>query len=151
MMEFETRIDNRRYNTKKARLLASDKYGDGFRSCEDYLYRKRTGEYFLCGRGGPESHWAESCDDGHCYRSGSGIKPLTPAEALEWAQKHVDRDEIDRIFPDAYKVQRTGTRELKTVRLDTGIVEAAKAAAGVSGQSLGAWIEAVVEAALTAE
>ena len=68
-----------------------------FSYCEETLYRKKTGEYFLCGSGGPMSKYSVLVDC-NTTSSGSAIIPLTEAEARTWAEKHLDGDEYEEIF-----------------------------------------------------
>ena len=55
-------INGRRYDTEGAMRLAGYRYGmpRDLGYWEETLYRKRTGEFFLHGEGGPASKYAES-------------------------------------------------------------------------------------------
>ena len=55
-------INGKLYNTETAKKLAeysNDCTWSDFRCLEEALYRKRTGEYFLYGSGGPLTGYAE--------------------------------------------------------------------------------------------
>ena len=94
-------INRKLYNTETAKKLAefcNDCTWSEFRYLEESLYRKRTGEYFLYGSGGPLTGYAKKLENG--YRSGSAIRPLTENEAREWAEDHVSADEYITIFGD---------------------------------------------------
>lgn len=78
--------DGIRYDTSKAVAVAewSNQYDTGnFKWARETLYRTTNGRYFLHGKGGPLSCWAEKCGDMVC--EGEGIRPLeVPALAVEW-------------------------------------------------------------------
>lgn len=61
--------------------FAGESYRD-FRYVEETLYRKRTGEFFLFGQGGPASKYAVSTGL-NSWSGGSKIIPLSVAEAKQ--------------------------------------------------------------------
>jgi hypothetical protein len=84
-------INGKLYNTETATLVEGwwNKYStNDFRYCKVNLYRKRTGEYFLYGEGGPLSKYRESCGN-NSWGSGQEITPLSEQEAMQWAEKHM--------------------------------------------------------------
>lgn len=92
-------INGKLYNTETAKLVANWWNGLGvsdFRNCEESLYLKKTGEYFLFGKGGGLSPYAERRGDGLGY--GEKITPLTEEEAREWAENHMEADEYLKIW-----------------------------------------------------
>jgi hypothetical protein len=92
-------IQNRNYDTETATLLGVDGGGDGFRSWHEELYRKRNGEFFLYGQGGPMTRYAHACDSG-AWTDGEAITPLTPEAARQWAEEHLDADDYEELFGD---------------------------------------------------
>ena len=75
-------IEGLRYDTETAKLVASHSYGyttDHGYADED-LYRTRNGRWFLAGKGGPASRYAESAD-GSGWIGGKGIVPITEGVA----------------------------------------------------------------------
>lgn len=92
-------IKGKLYDTDKATRVASwsDGYASDFRFVAEALYRKRTGEYFLHGEGGPMSRYAESCGQNQ-WAGGEAIRPLTYDEAREWMEGHADADEYEAEF-----------------------------------------------------
>lgn len=93
-------IDGKKYDTETAKVVGSWSnhlsYRD-FKWCEETLYRKKTGEYFLHGEGGALSRY--SCQaNGNMRGSGEQLRPLTFEEAREWAEEHLDGDEYEEIF-----------------------------------------------------
>lgn len=91
-------INGKLYDTDKAQELGSYHYlypGD-FDWTHEVLYRKRTGEFFTWGEGGPRSRYAVSED--HGWSGGQAITPISFEEAQAWAEEHLDADEYEAIF-----------------------------------------------------
>jgi hypothetical protein len=95
-------INGLRYDTEKAIKVgfASRGYINEFPRWEATLYRTpRSGRFFLAGEGGPMSRFAQS-EGVNSWGSGSGIIPMSRAEALEWAEQHLSPEEIEKHFGD---------------------------------------------------
>ena len=91
-------INGKKYDTETATNVAmwdNERYRD-FAHCREELYRKRTGEYFLHGPGGPMSKYRKS--DGNTTSGGEDIIPLTYDEAKEWGEKKLTADEYEEVF-----------------------------------------------------
>lgn len=96
------RIDTLMYDTETAKKLG-DWYSDCSRNDFNYwheaLYKKRTGEYFLYGEGGPSSKYAEQAyGDQNAMTGGEDITPLTFNEARKWYEGANNND--DECAPD---------------------------------------------------
>lgn len=92
-------INGKMYNTETAEKIdgwSNGYYGNDFRNCTERLYRKRTGEFFLHGWGGPMSKYAESL--GNMTSGGEKITPFTEDEAKEWMEEHSDVDTYIDVF-----------------------------------------------------
>lgn len=90
-------INGKMYNTETAKELGFWSNGEnGFGFCDEWLYRKKTGEYFLYGKGGGMSKYCSY--NGNMYGPGERITPLTEAEAKKWAEDYLDADEYEEIF-----------------------------------------------------
>lgn len=93
-------INGRKYDTETATLMAT---ASSNQPCNDFsywaeeLYRKRTGEFFLYGEGGPMSRYAESCGQ-NSWSGGCDITPMTEEKARQWAERHLSVDEYEEIF-----------------------------------------------------
>ena len=119
-------IENKLYDTEKATLVAT--YHD--KTCAERLYRKRTGEYFLHGRGNSDN------DDYAVWRGNSvtgseQIKPLTPKMAMAWAAKHLNRQQYDDIFGSGADNQK----QTISLSLPVGAVNTLKNAAAEQGRT----------------
>ena len=92
-------IDGRKYDTDTATELAEWKAGwpREMSRMRETLYRKRTGEYFLLGEGGPESRYAVQTDLA-TFSEGWRIMPYTYEQARAWAEDRLDADEYESIF-----------------------------------------------------
>lgn len=97
-------IDGKKYDTETAKQVGETWSPAGFGPSdfewyEETLYRKRTGEYFLCGQGGPMSRYAEAYGQSG-WAGGERIMPLTYTEAKDWAEQHMDADAYISAFGD---------------------------------------------------
>lgn len=132
-------ISGRLYDTETAREVAgwSDRDPGDFRHVEETLYRKRTGEYFLHGYGGPMTRYGERerCGDGIGY--GSAITPLTYDEAREWAEGHMGADEYQDEFGPA--------SEGEVAHLHLAVSEAARRALDSEASRTGETRSAIVD------
>lgn len=93
-------INGKLYDTETAKKIASCYHGEStrdFRYYSESLYRKRTGEYFLAGEGGPMSKYAKSAGQ-NSWTGGEAIIPLTYSEATEWAEREMDADDYQAEF-----------------------------------------------------
>jgi hypothetical protein len=90
------------YDTNTAKLCGSwdnGCNGNDLDYCAEQLYRKKTGEFFLCGDGGARSIYSHTCDyNSRC--GGSAIIPLTKSDANEWAASRLSAKKYQMIFGD---------------------------------------------------
>lgn len=93
-------INGKRYDTDTAEFIG--KWENIYNSadlqyeCEE-LYRKKTGEFFMYGEGGPASSYA--VQTGTSSWSGScKITPITEDEAKKWVEKNLDGDVYESLF-----------------------------------------------------
>lgn len=94
-------IDGRLYNTETAEEICS--WSNGYHSGDFYctsetIYKKKTGEYFLYGRGGALSQYAEPF--GSNWTAGETIIPFSREDFKEWALDKLSADEYIFIFGD---------------------------------------------------
>lgn len=99
--EMKAIIHGLRYDTDKAIFIgeASHGYCGDFSHWDAGLYRTpRSGRYFLAGSGGPMTRFARQGQQQNETRGGSGIQPMDPDQALEWAEQHLTHKEIEGAF-----------------------------------------------------
>jgi hypothetical protein len=100
-------INGKRFDTEKCVLIGeTDNLHKGASSTTDFSYWEaglyktpRSGQYFIAGSGGPMSCFGGILDD-HSRSGGSGIRPLSKEDALEWAEQHLDADVVEAEFAD---------------------------------------------------
>ena len=68
-----------------------------FNHFSETLYRKRTGEFFLYGKGGPSTKYSQRVDQ-NCWSGGEDIIPISVENAREWVEDHLDAEDYEKIF-----------------------------------------------------
>lgn len=136
-------INGKVYDTEKAKEMASWSNGGTWRDfshVEETLYRKKTGEYFLFGEGGPMTQYAERVEQ-NGWSGGSRIMPMTYAEATKWAEEHLDGDDYEAIFGEVVEDESKVT---VTYRLSASTVETVKRRAAEAGIGISEYLESVL-------
>lgn len=90
------------YDIDKAKSCGSNKVDNS----DEYeeLYRKRNGEFFLYGSGGPNSRYAVFSNGE--WKSGCAIHPITYKAACDWALKNLSKEEYNRVFGESSDEKR---------------------------------------------
>ena len=94
-------INRKKYDTETATEIQTITYGQGkrdFKHFEETLYRKKTGEFFLAGEGGPMSKYSHFYSLENMWGSGSRIIPLTLDEAKDWVSENCSADDYEELF-----------------------------------------------------
>lgn len=129
-------INGKLYDTTTAKRLA---FATANCSCSDFsyweeeLYRKKTGEYFLYGSGGPMTKYAKVVDTNN-WSSGEEIIPMTYKMAREWAEDHLEAEEYIKLFGDPGEGDET--RQIVTVSLPADAVAKIRREAETSGRTM---------------
>lgn len=136
-------INGKLYDTDTAKELGLRSNGlvwRDFRNVCETLYRKRTGEFFLHGEGGPMTKYAEVASGGG-WTGSAKIIPLTYDAAREWAEKNLSADEYAEIFgmPD-----EDAEPVIISAQLPAELIARARNRAQAQGTSLTAIIEAAL-------
>lgn len=86
------------YDTQKATPVAKFDNGGASKlhSVVETLYRSLNGNWFLHGRGGALTEYAQY--GAETITSGERITPMTEAEALDWCEIHLAQDAIEHYF-----------------------------------------------------
>jgi hypothetical protein len=93
-------INGRKYDTDTATEIYkwSNDYGmSNFNYEIEYLYIKKSGEYFIHGRGGAMSKYSKR-SDGNCTCGGEDIIPLHGAEAFNWGSAKMPVEKFEDHF-----------------------------------------------------
>lgn len=133
-------ISNKVYDTATAKEVgywSNDLPQSDFQYMEEYLFVKRTGEYFIFGRGGAQTKYANDCGDGS-WNAGERIIPISYEAAQQWAEKHLDSEDYEKAFG---AVREDESRTTVTISLSVGAIERGKRAAKQAGMSFSAYIE----------
>jgi len=99
VLEMKKIINGKKYDTETAQLIGGAGYSErrDLYYWREVLYRKKTGEFFLYGEGGPNSKYSRKI--GQCtWSGGEQIIPLTLDEAQEWAEKYLDAEKYEEVF-----------------------------------------------------
>ena len=99
-------IKGKRYNTETAQMIGmyGENVDDKFSTVQETLYKKRTGEYFLHGQGGPWSKYGKWQDGSH-IGGGEKVIPLTYNAAKEWGERHLNTKEFEEEFGEIRKLK----------------------------------------------
>lgn len=92
-------INGKMYDTDTATAVDNYRYSypNDLHYYSEVLYRKKTGEYFLCGEGGPASKYCEYLD-ARSRTSGCRIIPLSIEEAKKWVEEYRSADTYIKLF-----------------------------------------------------
>ena len=136
-------IGGKVYDTKTAKEMGTyANYGSwrDFNHLEETLYRKKTGEFFLYGEGGPATRYAEP-EGQNSWSGGSRIMPMTYDEAKEWAEKHLDADEYEEIFGT---IEESDDKIQVAIYVNSAKWEAAKREAQKRGVGISDYIDSLL-------
>jgi hypothetical protein len=133
-------ISGKLYDTETAKEIGRHFYGDGprdFRHYTEILYRKRTGEYFIWGEGGPMSRYSKSVGMNE-WTGSERITPMDYKAAREWAEEHMDADDYQAEFGE---VSEGGDeRTVLSISLDAATADRIRKQAQEAGISISALI-----------
>lgn len=135
-------INRKVYDTKTAKEIAcSSDYSGGIHWYDETLYRKKTGEFFLYGKGGCGSKYAVSigCNS---WAEGSGVIPLSQNDAYLWCEKNIDSETLADLFGDIVEDE---SKQHITITLKTELIENLRTKAKETGVTLSLFIESILE------
>lgn len=137
-------INGKKYDTDTAQAMGSYDINatTSFEYVEETLYRKRTGEFFLLGEGGPMSKYAVNTGGGN-WAGGAAIIPLSWEAARAWAEERLDAAAYEAIFGE---VTEDDSKTVMSVRISAATLEKARREAAKSGSTLSALVEAAIAA-----
>lgn len=136
-------INGKVYDTDKAQELGTWANAGSWRDfnhCEETLYRKKTGEFFLHGEGGPMTRYAKAVDQ-NSWTGGERIMPMSYEDARKWAEEKLDSSEYEEIFGE---ISDDDSRIQVGYSLSAATVETIKREAARRGITAGAYIEQLV-------
>ena len=92
-------INGKMYDTETAKKIDyTSNYlsSSDFHYYEERLFKKKTGEFFLHGHGGPASKYRTPCGD--MWSGGENIIPLTVDEAKSWVEQNSTTETYIELF-----------------------------------------------------
>ena len=133
-------ISGKKYDTETAReigMWTNNYMMNDLDYCEETLFCKKTGEYFLYGCGGARSRYSVSYGD-NSWGGGERIIPVSFEAAAQWAEDHLPADKYEAEFGEVPE----GDEEYTTtsVRLPLQLHNDLKREAVKQGKSLQALI-----------
>lgn len=140
-------INNKVYDTATATWIGSSDNGHEYNALAysgETLYRKRTGEYFLHGEGGPMTSYAVRTGSNN-WRGSERITPISYAAARQWAEDHLSAEAYEAEF-GAVTEDDSQTTITLSLRADT--VEALRRAAAEDGASMSTYVERLLRPAV---
>ena len=138
-------INGKAYDTDTATRLGawwSSQDVRDWHHVEETLYRKRTGEHFLHGYGGPMSKYARA-EGQNSWSGGERIMPMSYDEAREWAEKHLTADEYEEIFGEIVEDDGAG-KQVISISVSPAKWENAKREAARRGIGISEYIESLL-------
>jgi hypothetical protein len=138
-------INKKLYDTETAQEIGNGDNGLGprdFGYFDETLYRKRTGEFFLYGYGGPASKYAESCGQNQ-WSGGEKIIPLSVEAAMEWAEKYMSADAYQEVFGP---VAEDDSKVVTTISITAETMNLLRRMSEQQGTSVSGIIEKLVKA-----
>ena len=135
-------ISGKLYDTDTAKSLGCDYHGSprDFSYWSETLYKKRTGEFFLHGEGGPSSRYAVSLSQ-NTWGSGKKIIPLNYKAAQDWAEEHLSADDYQEIFGEVTE----GDDVLISIKLPASTDSKLRRIAAEKGLSMTALIVSLID------
>ena len=114
-------IANLLYNTDSARLVGHREVSpiSNIEWLKEDLYQKKTGEFFLHGRGGPRTIYRQTTENGN-FSGGERILPISQETAKEWAENYLSVDAYNQLFGE---IVEDGTRRIATFSLTESALE----------------------------
>lgn len=139
-------INGKVYDTEKAKKLGFDSYSNtrDFNYWHEEIYRKKTGEFFLYGEGGPMTKYAISIGQ-NSWSGGEKIIPLSIEAARKWVEDHLDADDYEEIFglPD-----EDAEPVAMNIMLPAQLMAQLRTNATERGESLTAYVTAILSEAI---
>lgn len=139
-------INNKRYDTDTAEHVGywdNGMDGHDFRHESATLYRKRSGEYFLHGEGGPMSRYAEARGTSS-WVGGERIMPLSWDDARRWAEERLDAGEYEAEFGEVD--EGDGDAVVMTLRAPAWVKAAMDRECARTGETRGQVLARIAEA-----
>jgi hypothetical protein len=136
-------IRGRKYDTDTAELVGEYQYSypRDFNYCREELYRKRTGEFFLYGTGGPLSKYGETTGQNE-WSGSEAITPLDLVDAKDWVEENCDAETYEKLFG---VVDDDGEKVITTISLSKPVAQMLEQQAIDHRAPKSEWIEKLIK------
>lgn len=135
-------INGNRYDTATAAELGTWENGStpyDLNWVRETLYRTKAGLYFVHGEGGANTRYSKTLGE-NSWACGERIVTLTQDSAREWAEQHLDADQVDRAFPAESPDQQQGI----SLTLPAEVLRKLDAAAAAANLNRSAYIRQLI-------
>lgn len=94
-------INGKKYDTETAVYICGYEYGtcNDFSHIKESLYRKKNGEFFLYGCGGPMTRY-KVYSGTNSFGGSEKIEPFTESEAKEFIEEYGDVETYEKLFSE---------------------------------------------------
>ncbi len=136
-------VRGKRYNTETAQLIGvyeSNEPKDSDFWEREELYRKRTGEFFLVGKGGAMTEYGVPSING-TGKTGEALQPVTPEYASQWCEENLTADEYENVFG---AVEEDGSRSTACITLPSSLLNSLKTKAQQKNMTFSKYMEKII-------
>jgi len=137
-------INGKIYNTETATMVGRYDNELGWNDIfhvDEELFRKRTGEYFIHGIGGPATKYSVSTGN-NSWAGGEKIIPIDYSSAVEWAEEHIPTEEFEKEFGSPIEDE---SRTIMTITMAASVADKARKEASKAGMSISGYIENLIK------
>jgi len=132
-------IARKKYDTETATAVAQ--WCDGEEKEPNFiretLYIKRTGEFFLHGKGGVNTRYSHFVPPRN-WEPGEEIIPLLYHDAKRWAEKHLTAEDYEELFGE---IPEDHSKGILCISMSKAGIERLKRNAAIERKSLGEYVE----------
>ena len=136
-------IKGKQYDTETATALGCFRKGakGDLNYMREELFRKKTGEYFLYGKGGASTKYSVLVQN-NTWSGSEKIIPLEFSDAQAWAEQNLKDDEYKSIFGE---VTEDDESEVVTARVSASTLAKLQRHQSISGETIGTIVEKAIE------
>lgn len=137
-------IKGKQYDTETATALGCFHKGakGDLNYIREELFRKKTGEYFLYGKGGASTKYSVLVQN-NTWSGSEKIIPLEFSDAQAWAEQNLKDDEYKSIFGE---VTEDDESKVLTARVSASTLAKLQRHQSISGETIGTIVEKAIDA-----
>ena len=138
-------LKNKLYDTDRAKLIADVPHNNirsGEGTCEQHLYQKKNGEFFLWLSGARSEVVSNMALDNGIHDRERHFYPISYEQARKWAESELDADAYLSLFGEP---EEDSTKTALNIYIRNDTAAKLKAEAGRQGVSIGELIEKMMK------